>query len=38
MSDKDLEEKLFPGAPGKVVYKVPDYAYVHREMQRQGVR
>ncbi len=37
MSDKELEERLFPSAPGKVVYKMPDYAHVHREMQRQGV-
>ena len=37
MSDKELEERLFPSAPGKVVYKLPDYAHVHREMQRQGV-
>ena len=37
MSDRDLAEKLFPGAPGKAVFKMPDYAHVHREMQRQGV-
>ena len=37
MSDKELEERLFPSAPGKVVYKMPDYVHVHREMQRQGV-
>ena len=37
MSDKELAEKLFPCPPGKVVYKMPDYAHVHREMQRQGV-
>ena len=37
MSDKELEERLFPSAPGKVVYKMPDYAHDHREMQRQGV-
>lgn len=37
MSDKELEEKLFPSAPGKAAYKMPDYEYVHREMQRQGV-
>ena len=37
MSDKGLEERLFPSAPGKAVYKMPDYAHVHREMQRQGV-
>lgn len=37
MSDKDLAEKLFPGASGKTVFKMPDYAHVHREMQRHGV-
>ena len=25
MSDKELEEKLFPSAPGKAAYKMPDY-------------
>lgn len=35
MSDKELEERLFPSAPGKVGYKMPDYAHVHREMQPQ---
>ena len=37
MSDKELAEKLFPSAPGKPVYKMPDYAYVYREMQKSGV-
>ena len=37
MSDKDLAEKLFPSPPGKPVYKMPDYAYVYREMQKSGV-
>lgn len=37
MSDKDLAEKLFPSAQGKAVFKMPDYAHVHREMQRNGV-
>ena len=37
MSDKELEEKLFSSVPGKMVYKMPDYAHVHREMQRSGV-
>ena len=37
LSDRALAEKLFPSAPGKPVFKVPDYAQVHREMQRHGV-
>ena len=37
MSDKELAEKLFPSAAGKTVFKMPDYAHVHREMQRHGV-
>ena len=37
MSDKELAEKLFPSAAGKPVFKMPDYAHVHREMQRHGV-
>lgn len=37
MSDKELAEKLFPSAPGKAAFKMPDYAHVHREMQRNAV-
>jgi transposase len=37
MSDKELTEKLFPGAPGKAPFKMPDYEHAHREMQRSGV-
>lgn len=37
MSDRELAEKLFPSAPGKTTFKMPDYAHVHREMQRHGV-
>ena len=37
MSDRQLAELLFPGAPGRPVYKMPDYAYVYREMQKSGV-
>lgn len=37
MSDKELAEKLFPSAAGKPVFKMPDYAHVHREMQRHGI-
>ena len=37
MSDRQLADLLFPSAPGKPVYKMPDYAYVYREMQKSGV-
>ena len=37
MSDKQLSEHLFPTSPSKPVYKMPDYDYVHKELQRSGV-
>ena len=37
MSDKELAELLYPPAASKPVYKMPDYEYVHRELQRNGV-
>lgn len=37
MSDKQLSERLFPATASKLVYKMPDYAYVHKELQRSGV-
>lgn len=37
MSDKQLSEHLFPSSTAKPVYKMPDYAYVHKELQRSGV-
>lgn len=37
VSDKELSEKLFPSAIGKPTYRMPDYDYVYREMQRNGV-
>lgn len=37
MSDGQLADLLFPSAPGKPVYKMPDYAYVYKEMQKSGV-
>ena len=36
LSDKQLAEMLFPAA-AKPVYKMPDYAYVHKELQKDGV-
>ena len=37
MSDKQLSERLFPTSPSKLAYKMPDYAYVRKELQRSGV-
>ena len=37
MSDRQLAERRFPSAPGKPAYKMPDYAYVYKEMQKSGV-
>lgn len=37
MSDKQPSERLFPSSAARPVYKIPDYAYVHKELQRSGV-
>ena len=37
LSDKQLAEMLFPVASTKPVYKKPDYAYVHKDLQKDGV-
>lgn len=37
MSNKDLAEKLYPPGEHRPVYKMPNYEYVHREMQKSGV-
>ena len=37
MSYKQLAELLFPAIAAKPVYKIPDYAYIHKELQRSGV-
>ena len=37
MSDKQLAETLFPATASKPIYKMPDYEYVHRELQKDGV-
>jgi transposase len=37
MSDKQIEDKLFPHDEAKPTYKIPDYKYVHREMAKSGV-
>lgn len=37
VSDKELAAKLYPTMPDKPSYKMPDYEYVHKELQRSGV-
>lgn len=37
LSDKQLSERLFPTSGSKPAYRMPDYAYVHKELQRSGV-
>ena len=37
ISDKQLAEILFPSVGEPRGYKMPDYEYVHKEMQKSGV-
>ena len=37
MSDKQLSERLFPSSTSKPVYKMPDYASVHKEPAVAGI-
>ena len=37
LSDRQLSELLFPSDRAKPEYKMPDYEYVHKEMQKNGV-
>ncbi len=37
LSDKKLQELLFPNDRSRPGYKMPDYAYVHRELQKDSV-
>lgn len=37
LSDKELSMKLHPSAKSKPMYKMPDYEYVHKELQKSGV-
>ena len=32
-----LTEKLYPSSAEKSVFKMPDYEYVHKELQKSGV-
>jgi transposase len=37
LTSSDLAGKLFPNSQKQVVYKIPDWNYVHREMAKSGV-
>ena len=37
LSDRKLSELLFPSDRSKPEYKMPDYEYVHKELQKSGV-
>lgn len=37
LSDRKLSEMLFPSDRSKPEYKMPDYEYVHKELQKNGV-
>ena len=37
LSDRKLSELLFPSDRSKPEYKMPDYEYVHKELQKNGV-
>ena len=37
LSDRELTKMLFPSEANKISYKMPDYEYVHKEMQKSGV-
>ena len=37
MSSKELAEKLFPQSEARVLFKMPDYEHIHREMAKSGV-
>ena len=37
MSDKQIAETLFPATASKPTYKMLDYEYIHRELQKDGV-
>ena len=37
MSQQGVSQRLFPTEQKDPVYKMPDYEWVHREMQKNGV-
>ena len=36
LGDRNLAARLNQSGGGKIAYKMPDYEYIHREMQRPG--
>ena len=37
LAPNEIQKQLFPTDNGKPIYKMPDYEWVHREMQKSGV-
>ena len=37
LSDRKLSELLFPSERANPNYKMPDYEYVHKELQKSGI-
>ena len=37
LSDREITEQLYPAISSKPEFKMPDYAYIHREMVKPGV-
>ena len=37
VSNRELSEILFPSETGKLLYKMPDYDYIHHEMAKSGM-
>ena len=36
-NEKEVADRLLPSVAARQTYKMPDYKYVHREMQKNGV-
>ena len=37
MTEEEIFAKLYPKAPCSSAYQMPDYEYIHQEMQKSGV-
>ena len=37
LTTNEIQKRLFPSDSAKPIYKMPDYEWVHREMQKSGV-
>lgn len=37
ITEEEISAKLYPKAPYSSAYQMPDYAYIHQEMQKSGV-